>query len=151
MAKLVSAAALPCYALLCLASLLTRQPGNTICMAFCFAQCCVDMFMYCCDLPVHVQVHVRWTRILCAGREYRIPLLTYCCAALFPPPPPRRYLDFMEGHLAETCKYTLQPELRDELATAIQHLEVGVQFSAAVRHLMYFDCLIVLQALWLCS
>jgi hypothetical protein len=31
----------------------------------------------------------------------------------------------MEGHLAETCNYTLQPELRDELATAILHLEVS--------------------------
>jgi hypothetical protein len=30
----------------------------------------------------------------------------------------------MEGHLAEACNYTLQPELKDELATAILHLEV---------------------------
>lgn len=30
----------------------------------------------------------------------------------------------MEGHLAEACNFTLQPELKRELATAILHLEV---------------------------
>lgn len=35
-----------------------------------------------------------------------------------------RYLDFMEGHLAQACNYSLPAELKDELATAILHLEV---------------------------
>lgn len=51
---------------------------------------------------------------------------------LCPPPPllspiphTHRYLDFMTEHLKDTCAYDLPRELRDELASAIQHLEVG--------------------------
>eukprot|EP00878_Enallax_costatus_P030821 GHUV01033617.1.p1 GENE.GHUV01033617.1~~GHUV01033617.1.p1 ORF type:complete len:623 (+),score=174.24 GHUV01033617.1:276-2144(+) len=35
-----------------------------------------------------------------------------------------RYLDFMECHLKETCHYELKQDLKNELATAILHLDV---------------------------
>jgi hypothetical protein len=73
-----------------------------------YTQCFFDLLI-CCPVPPMVEV--------CNYTQCCADLLKCCLSRL-------RYLDFMEGHLAETCNYTLQPELRDELATAIQHLEV---------------------------
>lgn len=42
-----------------------------------------------------------------------------------------RYLDFMEGHLAQACNYSLPAALKDELATAILHLEVSLACAPA--------------------
>lgn len=36
-----------------------------------------------------------------------------------------RYLDFMEVHLKDTCNYELKQDLKNELATAILHLDVS--------------------------
>ena len=36
----------------------------------------------------------------------------------------KRYFDFFQEHLKETCNYTLKPELREELETAVLNLRV---------------------------
>lgn len=67
--------------------------------------------------------HTRGTLadLCCSSCSCACYTMTGCPPALLLP---ARYLDFMEGHLKETCNYTLQPDLKNELFTAILHLEV---------------------------